>query len=131
MDTGTGTVPQAGSEIGRRTAYFAAPSTHYHLDSCYPLRALPILPRAFPFDRKINRGGDRCNGELTSVDSEQKDKTHLMNNGWPVAHYTGERSRAVLYVKTWTIGRPRAGRTIARHSFRAAKAPQVPRRKRH
>lgn len=98
--------PTAGSEAGRRIvfrrSFHALPSA----TGC-PLRALPILSRAFPFGRKINRGGGgRCNGELTSVDSEQKDKTHPMNNGSPVAHYTGEGSRAVLYVKTWTAGRP-------------------------
>lgn len=46
-----------------------------------------------------------------------------MNNGSPVAHYTGEGSRAVLYVKTWTAGSGVAGRTIGvPRSVRAAKA---------
>lgn len=37
-----------------------------------------------------------------------------MNNGSAVAHYTGEGSRAVLYVKTWTVERPSGRcRTIA------------------
>lgn len=85
---------------------------------------------SFPFSRKINRAGGRCNGELTSVDSEQKDRTHPMNNGSPVAHYTGEGSRAVLYVKTWTVERPSGHAAVGlSHLVCAAKALQVLRRK--
>lgn len=73
---------------------------------------------SFPFSRKINRAGGRCNGELTSVDSEQKDRTHPMNNGSSVAHYTGEGSRAVLYVKTWTVERPSGRRRTIAFSLR-------------
>lgn len=83
---------------------------------------------SFPFSRKINRAGGRCNGELTSVDSEQKDRTHPMNNGSSVAHYTGEGSRAVLYVKTWTVERDQVAVVGLSRLVCAAKALQVLRR---
>lgn len=106
MDTGT--VPQqpVARQVDAPRISPLLPRVTVH-DWLSPSRSADPSPsRTFPFGRKINRGGGRCNGELTSVDSEQKDKTHPMNNGSPVAHYTGEGSRAVLYVKTWTVGWP-------------------------
>lgn len=109
MDTGTVSQQSVARKVDALRTWSLLPSAI----GC-PFRVLPISRPSFPFSRKINRGGGRCNGEVTSVDSEQKDRTHPMNNGSAVAHYTGEGSRAVLYVKTRTVERPSGRcRTIA------------------
>lgn len=79
------------STVGRRTRYHRlhGPVARHLIALC---RSPRFSSSSFTAGRKINRdtGGSRqaggrravrCNRELTSVDSEQRDKTHPMNNG--------------------------------------------------